>query len=135
MAAFLGPDLILDQDRGGAGAGEFAHGAAHVHGVAIAGIAVGDDGEARNRGTGVAHLVEHLGIADEPGIGQGKACRGDAEAAEQRHGQPRLHHQPGAQRVGDDRTDQEPGAAKQFTQSRGSAGHGSLPPSRLTAPS
>ena len=34
-------DLVLDQDGGGAGAAVGAHGALHVHGVAVAVIAVG----------------------------------------------------------------------------------------------
>src|SRR6185369_10890023 len=41
MTAFLGPLLVLDQDAGGTGAGVFGDGAAHVHGVAVAGVSIG----------------------------------------------------------------------------------------------
>ena len=48
-AAALRPDLILEEDAGGAGAHQVAHRAHHVDGVAVAGIGVDHDGHVDRR--------------------------------------------------------------------------------------
>ena len=56
-------DLVLDQHRGGAGAAIGAHRALHVHGVAVAVVAVGQDEQlgcrAMHHLEGIEHLAEN----------------------------------------------------------------------------
>ena len=61
VAAFLRAHLIFDHDRRGAGARIFDDRALHVERIAIAGVAVANDGKAGDGAATAPHAVQHLG--------------------------------------------------------------------------
>ena len=66
----------------------------HIGDVAIAGIAITNDGNADGFEDG-APLVEHLAVGKEPGIGAGKAGRGDGKTAHEGQGEASQLDEPG----------------------------------------
>src|SRR5581483_574502 len=77
MAAALGRHLVLDVDRGDAGALEFAHRAHDAERVAVARIGVGDD-RYLHGARHLARALDHLRHRHEPEIGQRGAARDGA---------------------------------------------------------
>jgi hypothetical protein len=74
MATLLGQDLILELDGRRSGVLQLAHQAHHVEHLAVAGVAVDENGQPRrahDRAGGVRELAER----EDPEIGQGQACR------------------------------------------------------------
>ena len=69
VAAAFRRQLILDHHRRAAGLGKAMQGAADVHRVAIAGIAIGNQRDRDGVGD-VAGLIDHLAIAHQPQIGR-----------------------------------------------------------------
>ena len=68
VAALLGPDLVLEEDPGGAGVLQVADGAHHVDGVSVARVGVDDHrrvGDAADRAGG----LDHLGLGEEAEVG------------------------------------------------------------------
>ena len=80
QAAAFGQCLVLDHDAGEAGIGVARHRAFDVDGVAVAGVAIADHRDGHG-GTDVAALVEHLGVGNEPGVGQAETRRRHRQAA------------------------------------------------------
>ena len=81
MAAALGEVLVLELDRGGAGALELADGAMDVQRVAVAGVGVDD----QVRGHAVAdqrQRLGHLGHGDEPDVRPAEPRVGDGGAGD-----------------------------------------------------
>ncbi len=105
VAAALGPDLVLDHDRGEASLRVAAHAAFRVHRVAVAGVGVADHRD-RHRGADVAPLIEHLTVGNEPGVGQAEARRRDRVAAHEGEREAGRLDEPRRKRVEAARHDQ-----------------------------
>ncbi len=110
-------DLVLDQDGGGAGAAVGAHGALHVHGVAVAVIAVGQHQRLRRRAAHHVEGVEHLREGDEVEIGSAEPAGGDAGARQEGRLEAGAGGELGAEPVPDGRHDDEAGLGEERAQS------------------
>ena len=110
-AAALGELVVLDADARGAGALELARRAHHVDGVAVAVVAVGDDGD-RHRVADPPHGVERLGEREDVGVRHRLHGR-DAEPARPDRVEPGLFGELRGERVVGPRRQRYPGPPEQ----------------------
>jgi hypothetical protein len=80
MSAALGRHLVLDKEAGDAGPFEGPHGARHVGGVAIAGVAIGEQRQFGGVAQPAIH-VGHLGHGELGDVGRTQQARGRGIAA------------------------------------------------------
>ena len=117
-------DLVLDQHRGGAGAAIGAHRALHVHGVAVAVVAVGQHQQVGRRAMHHLEGIEHLAERQEVEIGTAQPARRHTGAGQEGGLEARLGGELGGQAVLDRRHDDQAGLGQQGAQAlrRGQGG-------------
>ena len=94
VPATLRAHLVFDMTTCDTGTFVGLDGSHDVHGVAIPGIGIGDQGDFNRLGD-ASGLVEHLGKAHQPEIGHPKACMGNAGAGHVQGIEPRPFHTAG----------------------------------------
>ncbi len=114
MAAALGKNLVFDVKSGDSRLFEFAHGSNHVHGIAIAGVGIGDD---RKRGcaNNLSDPLQNFREGEKAEIGQSHAP-GDASAGGVNNGKARFFNEQSAQAVESPGSQQNGTVLKQRTE-------------------
>ncbi len=98
MAAALGKVLVLELDRGGAGALELAHGAHDVERIAVAGVGI--DHEMRiDAVADQRQRLRHLGHGDEADVGPAEPGVGDRGAGDIERREARLRGDQRGERI------------------------------------
>ena len=115
MAAALGEDLILELDRGDAGALQLVHGAHDLRDFAVPRVGVGDHGDRDGRAEAPC-VVDHLGGARDAEIGQPECRRGGRVAAPVENLEAGALEQPAGQRVECARHDEDLTSGKALAQ-------------------
>lgn len=82
VSAPLGERLILEVEGGHAGPLVLAHGTGHVHRCSVAGVRVRDERDAVEYGGDGSGPVGHLGLGEQPDVGQPVPGDGHARAAQ-----------------------------------------------------
>ena len=123
-------DLVLDQHGGGAGAAIGAHGALHVHGVAVAVVAVGQHQQVGRRAMHHLEGVEHLAEGQQVEVGAAQATGRDAGTGEEGRLEAGAGAELGGEPVIDRRHDDEAGLGQHGAQAgrSGGSGHDRNPP-------
>ena len=120
MPAALGPLLVFDVDASHAGTLIGAHGAAHIHHPAVAGVGIGDQWQAGGFGNALC-VIGHLAHGQQANVGHAQTHGGGARTTHVDGFKTLARHQPRGQGVCRAGGHQGLGARQQFAQS---AGHG-----------
>ena len=123
MTATLRSHLVLDHRAGKPRLGEAAHGALDIHGVAVAGIGVADDGN-RYCVADISALVEDLCIGDQTGIRKAQPTGRNSKAAHEGQSKTRALDQSRRQRVEAAGHDQQFTGGEKLAKQGGGTRHG-----------